>query len=57
MIKLRCPKCHRILGESNQSFDGILNCRWCKDKVKIRVVKAETYDYFTKCKLNGGEND
>lgn len=57
MIKLRCPKCHRILGESRQSFDGCLNCRWCKETVSLKVVKAQTTDYFTFHKIKGGKND
>lgn len=48
MSKIFCPQCHHILGDTNQSFDGQLNCRWCNKRVGVKVVRAKSTDYFRK---------
>jgi len=41
-FKIHCPKCGRILGDTDRSIDGLrLNCRGCKTTVDVRVVVAE----------------
>ena len=39
-ILIKCPKCGRILGDTDKSIDCVLNCPTCKAvNVKIKVVK------------------
>lgn len=48
--KIRCPKCGRILGDTNKSIDCVLNCPKCNAiPVKITVVGWRDYDII---KLN-----
>ena len=30
-IKIRCPKCGRVMGDTNESLDCNLNCRGCRE--------------------------
>lgn len=53
MIKIRCPNCGRIIGDTRQSLDANFNCRDCKKTVHIQVTMAKTNDYF---KYKGKEN-
>lgn len=46
MIKIICPKCKHCLGDTKTSFDAVLNCRWCKEKINVKVIIANTTDYF-----------
>lgn len=46
MTKIICPKCHRILGDTRDSINCNLNCKWCKKAVPIRIKVAKTTDYF-----------
>lgn len=44
-IKIRCPKCNWILGDTEQSVDCVLNCPKCNAvKVKMRVVNFKQYN-------------
>ena len=45
-IKLTCPKCKHILGSTTDSFDGEINCRWCKAPAKMKLVVAKVADYL-----------
>lgn len=46
MIQIKCPKCKRILGDTEQSVTCTINCRDCgAQKITIKVAK---FDYFTK---------
>lgn len=46
MAKIRCPNCGRILGDTETSLDCNFNCRGCKQTVHIKVLIANTTDYF-----------
>lgn len=48
MTKIYCPKCHRILGDTEKSLNCNLNCRWCKCAVRVNIKMAKTTDYFRK---------
>lgn len=40
---IHCPKCGRILGDTEHSFDAInINCHGCRKTVRIGVKFAET---------------
>lgn len=54
MSKIRCPKCGRILGDTDKSIDCNLNCRGCKQTVAVKLVMAATTDYF---KMKEKQND
>lgn len=44
-VKIKCPKCQRVLGDTNRSLDATLNCPNCK-KVDVRITFADSTDYF-----------
>lgn len=51
-MKIKCPNCDRVLGDTEKSLDCYLNCRGCRNMVKINVKIAETNDYFKYRKEN-----
>lgn len=53
-IKIRCPKCGWILGDTDKSVDCVINCPKCNAvKVKMRVASFSDYYDLTSKK---GEN-
>lgn len=48
IVKIKCPKCDRILGDTDKSLDANLNCRGCKEAVRINVQIAQSADYLPK---------
>lgn len=46
MIKIYCPECGRILGDTSKSIDANINCRSCKKAVKVRMKITTTADYY-----------
>lgn len=46
MIKIYCPHCHRVLGDTAKSIDCNLNCKWCKKAVSVKIRTAKTNNYF-----------
>lgn len=48
MIKIICPNCGRILGDTNKSIDCNMNCRGCKKTVAIKMHVASFSDYLRK---------
>jgi DNA-directed RNA polymerase subunit M/transcription elongation factor TFIIS len=48
-VRIYCPQCGRILGDAEQSVDGLtINCRNCKKAMKIDLIIAPKFDYLTK---------
>lgn len=45
-IRIICPKCKRILGDTDKSIDCNMNCRGCKSTVHIRMEVANFSDYI-----------
>lgn len=45
-IRICCPKCGRVLGDTKQTVDVWLNCRTCKVPVHIQMAVATTADYL-----------
>lgn len=43
-IKIKCPKCGRILGDTKDSIDCTINCKDCG--AQRIVIKVATFDYF-----------
>ena len=52
--KIYCPKCGRILGDTDKSLDGLrLNCPGCRKTVDINLIKTnDDFNY-----LKGVKND
>lgn len=50
-VKIHCPKCGRVLGDTDKSVDGLrINCHGCKAAVTIDLVMPEMgfYDFLAK---------
>lgn len=45
-IRIICPKCKRILGDTEKSIDCQFNCRGCKQTVHIKMEVASFRDYI-----------
>ena len=43
-IKIRCPKCGWILGDTDKSLDCVINCPKC-NAVKVRMKVATFAEY------------
>jgi len=46
MISLKCSNCGRYLGETSQTIDAMIFCKGCKQKVRVKIDKILTTDYF-----------
>lgn len=49
-IRIICPKCKRILGDTDKSIDCRMNCRGCKSTVDIKIKVASFADYVKNTK-------
>lgn len=45
-IKINCPKCGRVLGDTKQTVDCHINCNGCKSTVHIQMMVAKAVDYL-----------
>ncbi len=45
-VKINCPNCGRILGDTDDSLKATLNCNACKKHVKIDITLTKFDDYF-----------
>lgn len=45
-VRIICPKCKRILGDTDKSIDCRMNCRGCKQTVDIKMKVASFADYI-----------
>lgn len=45
-IRIICPNCKRILGDTDGSLDCQFNCRGCKKTVHIKMKVASYKDYI-----------
>lgn len=45
-IRIICPNCKRILGDTDESLDCNFNCRGCKKTVHIKMKVASYKDYI-----------
>lgn len=54
LIKIYCPHCGRILGDTEQSIDANINCRGCKTTQHIVMEVKRISDYY---KLNTKEEE
>lgn len=49
-IKITCPECGRILGDTDDSLDCNFNCRGCKNTVHVKMTIAHAADYLKETK-------
>lgn len=45
-VRITCPNCGRILGDTNQSIDAVINCNGCKQRAHIQMKIVHFEDYF-----------
>lgn len=45
-VKINCPNCGRILGDTDESLKATLNCNSCKKHVKVDITLVKFEDYF-----------
>lgn len=55
-IRIICPNCKRILGDTDVSIDCRMNCRGCKKTVDIKMKVASFADYLKNNAKKGGNN-
>lgn len=52
-IKIRCPKCGWILGDTEKSVDCVINCPKCNAvPVKMKVATFAEYDKLIRKEQN-----
>lgn len=56
-IKIYCPSCGRILGDTETSLDCNINCRGCKQTQHIRMKVARLSDYLELIRKETPNND
>lgn len=49
-VRIICPNCKRILGDTDKSIDCRMNCRGCKKTVDIKMKVASFSDYIKQLK-------
>ena len=47
-VRITCPNCGRILGDTDQSIDAVINCSGCKQRAHIKMTVVHFEDYFKK---------
>lgn len=45
-IKIYCPNCGRILGDTEKSVDCQINCRGCKTTQHIKMKVQSICDFY-----------
>lgn len=45
-VRITCPNCGRILGDTDKSIDAIINCSGCKSRAHIKMTIVHFEDYF-----------
>lgn len=56
-VRINCPKCGRILGDTNHDIDAVLNCNGCKQRVRVQMKIVRFEDYFDELKQEAKDND
>ena len=45
-VRIICPHCGRILGETDTNIDAVINCHSCKKRAQIKMKIVHFEDYF-----------
>lgn len=56
-IRINCPNCGRILGDTDKSIDAVINCSGCKHRAHIRMTVVSFKDYFNSINKQEQNND
>lgn len=56
-IRITCPNCGRILGDTDKSIDAVINCAGCKQRAHIRMAVVSFRDYFEQNNKQESIND
>lgn len=56
-VKISCPNCGRILGDTDSSIDATLNCNGCKKRVHVGMNIVSFKDYFNSINKQEQNND
>lgn len=56
-VRITCPNCGRILGDTNKSIDAIINCNGCKKRAHIKMAVTNFKDYFESTIKQEKDND
>lgn len=54
-MKINCPKCGRVIGDTERSLDAHINCKRCGEQ-KISIRTANFNDYL-KGQTQENQND
>lgn len=57
LIKLNCPHCGRVLGDTMHSVDCNFNCRGCRQTVRVKIDVATFKDYERLLGKESEDND
>lgn len=49
-VRIICPKCKRILGDTDKTIDCRMNCRGCKQTVEVKMKVVSFADYLNESK-------
>lgn len=49
-MKIKCPNCDRVIGDTEKSLDCNFNCRGCQQMVPVKVRIAESFDILERRK-------
>lgn len=49
-VRIICPKCKRILGDTDKTIDCRMNCRGCKQTVEVKMKVVSFVDYLNESK-------
>ena len=52
-VRLKCPECGRILGDTERDVDAVLNCHRCKKAVRVNIKITKQADYLPERSKNG----
>lgn len=45
-VRITCPNCGRILGDTNHNIDAVINCSGCKKRAHVKMTIIHFEDYF-----------
>ena len=45
-VRITCPNCGRVLGDTDKSIDAVINCNGCKQRAHVKMTIVRFEDYF-----------
>lgn len=56
-VRIICPNCGRILGDTDKDIDAVINCTGCKQRAHIKMNIIHFEDYFKETKQEEKNDD